>query len=265
MFGYFALPVLVGDNIVAALDLKTDRKSRKLLVQKWSWVGAGAAKGARKELKRASSRNCTASSGFSWRSEGCPARSLRGRTWRDDRASPPTRSRRHRRAYSTPKKRGRAAARPAGQPEGVEPGEMNQPEQFDANGDPAAISAMRGRERREAAIATRKNTIVPHSIEPPYLTTKAGRPRPNPHPRKPRPQAMMARHRPARAMTGIFAPCRVDRSAVHQAAGRRPREMSARSRCHDRIQRDGWRRHGRRAWRERWPGPSRCRRCRALW
>ena len=51
-FGYFALPVLVGDDIVAALDLKTDRKSRKLLLQKWSWVGAGAAKGARKDLKR---------------------------------------------------------------------------------------------------------------------------------------------------------------------------------------------------------------------
>ncbi|HMJ45244.1 MAG TPA: crosslink repair DNA glycosylase YcaQ family protein, partial [Pseudolabrys sp.] len=47
----FALPVLVGDDIVAALDLKTDRKSRKLLVQKWSWVGEGAPKGARKELK----------------------------------------------------------------------------------------------------------------------------------------------------------------------------------------------------------------------
>jgi uncharacterized protein YcaQ len=52
VFGYFALPVLAGDNIVAALDLKTDRKNRKLLVQKWSWVGAGAKKGARKELKR---------------------------------------------------------------------------------------------------------------------------------------------------------------------------------------------------------------------
>lgn len=52
VFGYFALPVLVGDSIVAALDLKTDRKDRKLLVQKWSWVGAGAKKGARKELKR---------------------------------------------------------------------------------------------------------------------------------------------------------------------------------------------------------------------
>ena len=50
-FGYFALPVLVGDDIVAALDLKTDRKRRKLLVQKWSWVGNGA-KHARKALKR---------------------------------------------------------------------------------------------------------------------------------------------------------------------------------------------------------------------
>jgi uncharacterized protein YcaQ len=38
-FGYFALPVLVGEKIVAALDLKTDRKQRRLLVQKWSWVG----------------------------------------------------------------------------------------------------------------------------------------------------------------------------------------------------------------------------------
>jgi uncharacterized protein YcaQ len=51
-FGYFALPVLVGDTIVAALDLKTDRQRRKLLMQKWSWVGDGAPRAARKELKR---------------------------------------------------------------------------------------------------------------------------------------------------------------------------------------------------------------------
>jgi uncharacterized protein len=52
LFGYFALPVLAGDEIVAAIDLKTDRQNRKLLMQKWSWVG-GAPKGAaRKELKR---------------------------------------------------------------------------------------------------------------------------------------------------------------------------------------------------------------------
>jgi uncharacterized protein YcaQ len=48
MFGYFALPVLVGDEIVAAIDLKTDRKRRELLVQKWSWIG----KRPRKDLKR---------------------------------------------------------------------------------------------------------------------------------------------------------------------------------------------------------------------
>ena len=54
VFGYFALPVLVDDEIVAALDLKTDRQNRKLLMQKWNWVGPGkSAKGdARKELKR---------------------------------------------------------------------------------------------------------------------------------------------------------------------------------------------------------------------
>jgi uncharacterized protein YcaQ len=44
LFGYFALPVLVGDEIVAAIDLKTDRQARKLLVQKWSWVGNGSAR-----------------------------------------------------------------------------------------------------------------------------------------------------------------------------------------------------------------------------
>ena len=35
--GYFALPVLVGDEIVAAIDCKADRENRKLLVQKWTW------------------------------------------------------------------------------------------------------------------------------------------------------------------------------------------------------------------------------------
>jgi uncharacterized protein YcaQ len=48
VFGYFVCPVLIGDRIVAALDLKTDRERRKLLVQKWTWVG----KGPRREHKR---------------------------------------------------------------------------------------------------------------------------------------------------------------------------------------------------------------------
>jgi uncharacterized protein YcaQ len=50
-FGYFALPVLVGDDIVAAIDLKTDRQSRKLLLQQWNWVGKGAIRGVRVKLK----------------------------------------------------------------------------------------------------------------------------------------------------------------------------------------------------------------------
>ena len=37
VLGYFALPVLVGDEIVAALDIKADRTGRKLLIQKWTW------------------------------------------------------------------------------------------------------------------------------------------------------------------------------------------------------------------------------------
>ena len=40
-FGYFAQPVLVGDAIVAAIDLKADRERQKLRVQQWTWVGRG--------------------------------------------------------------------------------------------------------------------------------------------------------------------------------------------------------------------------------
>jgi uncharacterized protein YcaQ len=49
LFGYFALPVVVGDDIVAAIDLKTDRARRALLLQKWTWVGG---RGPRRDLKR---------------------------------------------------------------------------------------------------------------------------------------------------------------------------------------------------------------------
>ena len=43
VFGYFTLPVLVGDEIVAGIDLKADREKRALLVQHWTWVGHGNA------------------------------------------------------------------------------------------------------------------------------------------------------------------------------------------------------------------------------
>ena len=40
-FGYFTLPVLVGEAMVAALDLKADRATGKLLIQSWHWLDAG--------------------------------------------------------------------------------------------------------------------------------------------------------------------------------------------------------------------------------
>lgn len=41
VLGYFALPVTVGDEAVAAIDLKADRKAGKLMIQKWTWLGDG--------------------------------------------------------------------------------------------------------------------------------------------------------------------------------------------------------------------------------
>ncbi|WMT92467.1 DNA glycosylase AlkZ-like family protein [Pelagibacterium sp. H642] len=54
-YGYFALPVLVDDRVVAAIDLKTDRQNGKLLVQKWTWleeVGAEVREAIEAELER---------------------------------------------------------------------------------------------------------------------------------------------------------------------------------------------------------------------
>ena len=53
VFGYFALPVLAGDDIVAAIDLKTDREKQELLVQKWTWVGNGSQRSHRKRIEEA--------------------------------------------------------------------------------------------------------------------------------------------------------------------------------------------------------------------
>lgn len=38
-YGYFALPVLVGDRIAAAIDLKADREAGRLSIQRWTAIG----------------------------------------------------------------------------------------------------------------------------------------------------------------------------------------------------------------------------------
>jgi uncharacterized protein len=53
VFGYFACPVLLGDEIVAAIDLKTDREKQQLLIQKWTWVGKGSARAHKKRVEAA--------------------------------------------------------------------------------------------------------------------------------------------------------------------------------------------------------------------
>jgi uncharacterized protein YcaQ len=53
VFGYFAQPVLIGDEIVAVLDLKTDRERGKLLVQKWTWIAKGGRAARRKHIEEA--------------------------------------------------------------------------------------------------------------------------------------------------------------------------------------------------------------------
>jgi len=55
-FGYFTLPVLFGDEIVAALDLKTDRQNRKLLIQQWHWIGNGSRAGHGEKIDEALGR-----------------------------------------------------------------------------------------------------------------------------------------------------------------------------------------------------------------
>ena len=53
VFGYFLCPVLIGDRIVAALDLKTDRAQQKLLVQRWNWIGRSASRARQQQMEAA--------------------------------------------------------------------------------------------------------------------------------------------------------------------------------------------------------------------
>jgi uncharacterized protein YcaQ len=53
IFGYFLCPVLIGDRIVAALDLKTDRSLQKVLVQGWHWIGRNKSRAHRQQIEAA--------------------------------------------------------------------------------------------------------------------------------------------------------------------------------------------------------------------
>jgi uncharacterized protein len=52
-FGYFALPVLIGDEIVALVDLKTDRERQKLLLQQWTWLANRSRRAHKQRIEEA--------------------------------------------------------------------------------------------------------------------------------------------------------------------------------------------------------------------
>ncbi|WP_415063917.1 winged helix-turn-helix domain-containing protein [Bdellovibrio sp.] len=51
-YGYFTLPVIIGDQAVAVLDLKTDRQKQRLLIQQWSWLGKHKSQGNKKLIEQ---------------------------------------------------------------------------------------------------------------------------------------------------------------------------------------------------------------------
>jgi uncharacterized protein len=54
--GYFALPVLDGDEIVAAIDIKADRTEGRLLVQNWTWTGENGSAALKQRIEEAMHR-----------------------------------------------------------------------------------------------------------------------------------------------------------------------------------------------------------------
>jgi uncharacterized protein len=56
VLGYFTLPVLIGDRIVAAIDLKADRQAQALRVQSWTWMRDGASQRDKRRIEEALDR-----------------------------------------------------------------------------------------------------------------------------------------------------------------------------------------------------------------
>jgi uncharacterized protein YcaQ len=55
-FGYFTLPVLIGDEIVALVDLKTDRERERLLLQQWTWISKHSRRARKQQIEEALGR-----------------------------------------------------------------------------------------------------------------------------------------------------------------------------------------------------------------
>jgi uncharacterized protein len=53
VFGYFACPVLIDEEIVAAIDLKADREKAKLVLHQWTWLADGARRGRKRQIEEA--------------------------------------------------------------------------------------------------------------------------------------------------------------------------------------------------------------------
>jgi uncharacterized protein len=53
LLGYFACPVLIDDEVVAAIDLKTDREKGKLLVQQWTWLSDASRRARKRQIENA--------------------------------------------------------------------------------------------------------------------------------------------------------------------------------------------------------------------
>jgi uncharacterized protein len=55
-FGYFALPVAIGDRIAAAIDIKADRGAGELRIQQWTWLPGAERAGDRARIEEALGR-----------------------------------------------------------------------------------------------------------------------------------------------------------------------------------------------------------------
>ena len=53
VFGYFVCPVLIGNRMVAALDLKTDRARQEVVVQRWHWIGKSGSRRHKQQVEAA--------------------------------------------------------------------------------------------------------------------------------------------------------------------------------------------------------------------